>query len=238
MKRILALVAFLCAAAAGGTIACAQVVPTPTPIPGGDQTISVPTNTQSNDPQVNSAAQAANINTQINNTNLGLNSYAPGVQCASPQLAVNGFTQGLNGTGSNLNSNGVSVGLITPLGGTNRALCEKIANEILHQRTLDTQITIIQKCAELIKAGITLSAEIYPELNHACSGVQVAMQQLAPPAAATPPPPQVQIESIPPQKAHLSDFAPRMKPKTKVVYVTKYVVCPRVKSKKAPRVCA
>lgn len=235
MKRIITLFVFLGAVGALGAAASAQTVPVPAPSPGGGDTISVPTNAQSNDPQVNSQAQAGNVNTQINNTNLGLNSYAPGVQCASPQVAVNGFTQGLNGSGSNLNSNGVSIGLITPLGGTNRQLCEKIANEILHQRTLDTQITIIQKCAEMIKAGITLNPAIYPELAHACSGVQVSQQQ-APPQAA-PQAPEIHIESIPAAKMRLSDFAPRMKAKTKVVYVTKYVQCPRVRSKKASRVC-
>ncbi|MDQ6931513.1 MAG: hypothetical protein M3126_12695 [Candidatus Eremiobacteraeota bacterium] len=180
--------------------------------PAFAQTVPPASNQQTNNPQLQTSAQSANVNTQINNTNVGQNSFAPGVECGSPQIAVNGYSTGLSGTfGSGMSSNGISVGYITPVGRSNRVLCEKLAQEIVHQRQLDTQLTIIQRCVDLAKLGVVLTEAQYPELAKACSGVQLAA---APPLPAAP-------AVTPPATKRLSNFSPAQR--FKIVYGTRLV---------------
>ncbi len=158
-------------------------------------------------PLVNSSAAGTSVNTQINNTNLGMNSYAPGVQCASPQLAINSYTQGLRqgdaGFGSNSNSNGVNIGFVAPLGLRSQRACQALADEILHQRQLDTQLTMISKCGEFHKAGLVLNPVVFPELTKVCAGVTIAAVPAPSPAPVVmvpeaSPPPEPQSPNAPP----------------------------------------
>jgi hypothetical protein len=185
--------------------ASAQTTPTPAPCTGTNCNTTTVTSTSQPlqqtqvAPLVNSSAAGTSVNTQINNTNLGMNSYGPGVQCASPQLAVNTYTQGLRqsdaGFGSNSTSNGVNVGFVAPLGMRSQRACQALADEILHQRQLDTQLTMIAKCGEFHKAGLVLDSVVFPELTKVCSGVTLAV---AAAPAPTPAPVVMVPEASPP----------------------------------------
>jgi hypothetical protein len=191
-------------------------------------TMVLPSNQQTVDPQSSANAQSANVNTQINTTNLGLNSFAPGVSCAGPQLAINGYTQGLNNsvnssfvgaggtqlvntsgtTGSTgLSANGLSIGYVTPVSLKSTRECQALAHEITRQRQLDTQITLIGKCLEYQKAGVLLDPAVFPEFR-ICQAVKVAQAPPAPLVQTV-----IQRVEVPvpltPVIKHLSDFTPR-----------------------------
>lgn len=184
MKKVLSVALALGLGFAAAAPAFAQTVP-PT-------TVNAPSS--NNNGVSNPVGQ--NTNVQVNNSYSGMNSFGVGIQCATPYLAtgvydnntaVNNGTVGVgvaNNAGSN-NSTGVTMQLIVPFGGTQQSNCTALSNEIVKQRQLDTQITLIQRCADFAKAGITLDARIYPELAVACSGVKVAMT--APPATSNAP---------------------------------------------------
>jgi hypothetical protein len=203
--------------------ASAQTTPTPAPCTGTNCNTTTVTSTSQPlqqtqvAPLVNSSAAGTSVNTQINNTNLGMNSYGPGVQCASPQLAVNTYTQGLRqsdaGFGSNSTSNGVNVGFVAPLGTRSQRACQALADEILHQRQLDTQLTMIAKCGEFHKAGLVLDPVVFPELTKVCSGVTLAV---AATPAPTPAPVVMVPEASPPPDAKSAEAPVAVLPKALV----------------------
>ena len=125
-----------------------------------------------------------NTNVQVNNSYSGMNSFGVGIQCATPYVAAGvynndtsiygGGTPGVPVAPGANNTTGVTMQLVVPLGGKQQDNCTALSNEIVKQRQLDTQITLIQRCADFAKAGITLDARIFPQLASACAGVRVA----------------------------------------------------------------
>ncbi len=173
MKKFVSLAIALAMGAAVAP-ALAQTVP-PT------QNVNAPTS--SNNGVSNPVGE--NTNVQVNNSYSGMNSFGVGIQCATPYLAAGFFNNntdinggggiGVNtGVGGN-NTTGATLQVVVPIGGTQGANCTALSNEIVKQRQLDTQITLIQRCADFAKAGITLDARVYPQLASACAGVKVAM---------------------------------------------------------------
>ena len=143
-----------------------------------------------------------NTNVQVNNSYAGMNSFGVGIECATPYLAAglynnntnvnNGTVVGVqNNAGSN-NSLGGTLQFVVPVGGKQQANCTALSDEIVHQHVLDTQITLIQRCADFAKAGINLDSKIYPEIAAACAGVKVN-----PNAAQTSLVPQIQTVTVP-----------------------------------------
>lgn len=123
-----------------------------------------------------------NTNVQVNNSYAGMNSFGVGIECATPYLAAGLFNNNTTVGGgaaatSNANNNSVGATLqyVLPVGGKQQTNCTALSSEILHQHQLDTQITLIQRCADFAKAGITLDSRVYPELAAACVGVHVAV---------------------------------------------------------------
>lgn len=173
MKKFLAMVVVL-GFAAGAAPALAQTVPPGTTINSPDS---------SNNAVSNPVGQ--NTNVQVNNSYAGMNSFGIGIQCATPYLAagvynnntaVNNGTNGL-GVASNAGSNnslGGTLQFVVPVGGKQQSNCTALSDEVLRQRQLDTQITLIQRCADFAKAGISLDSKVYPELAAACVGVHIA----------------------------------------------------------------
>lgn len=139
-----------------------------------------------------------NTNVQVNNSYAGMNSFGVGIECATPYLAAgvynnntsvnNGITGVANNAGSN-NSLGGTLQFVLPVGGKQQSNCTALSDEIVHQHQLDTQITLIQRCADFAKAGINLDSRVYPEIAAACVGVRVTpgsqSTSMAPPAIQT-----------------------------------------------------
>lgn len=154
---------------------------------------TVPPTTNVNAPQSTNQGVSnpvgENTNVQVNNNYSGMNSFGVGIQCATPYLAAGVFNNNTDITGgggvnvSNAggnNTTGATLQFVIPVGGTQGSNCTALSNEIVKQRQLDTQITLIQRCAEFAKAGITLDARVYPQLASACAGVKVAMTNATP----------------------------------------------------------
>lgn len=220
MKNFLAVVAVL-VVSAGALPALAQQTPPSTTINAPDS---------SNNAVSNPVGQ--NTNVQVNNSYAGMNSFGIGIQCATPYLAagvynnntsVNNGTTNLgvaNNAGSN-NSLGGTLQFVVPVGGKQQSNCTQLSTEILHQRQLDTQITLIQRCADFAKAGITLDSKVFPELAAACVGVHVnpnaAQTSMVPsPAPTTVTVPKLVVYQEPPKKQGLCDagyHAPSMRDK-------------------------
>lgn len=187
MKKLLSMVAaagFLMSAAP----AYAQTAPT--------TTINTPQST--NNGISNPVGQ--NTNVQVNNSYAGMNSFGVGIECATPYLAaglynnntaVNDGNVGVsNGAGSN-NSTGGTLQYVVPIGGKQQANCTALSNEIVHQHQLDTQITLIQRCTDFAKAGVSLDSKVYPEIAAACAGIHIT------PTAQTSMVPQIQTVTVP-----------------------------------------
>lgn len=179
------------------------------------QTTVAPSNSQYVNPTTNQSASTQNVSTQINNENLGANSYGQGITCQAPQIALGGYgARESSGVGLPNSDTGFSVQYLTPLGASSTRSCQSLADEVLKQRKLDTQLTMIQKCADFARAGIVLDQQTYPELARACAGIRLSTS----PAASVPV--QAYPRSVSPAavrdtsmlgakaKYHLSDFSP------------------------------
>lgn len=142
-----------------------------------------PSNSLSVNPTTNQAASTANISTQINNQNLGANSYGGGISCQSPQVAVGGYgARQSSDVGLNNSDTGFSVQYLAPLGHDSNKTCSELSHEVLISHQLDNASTTIQKCTDFARAGVVLDPAVYPELAHACAGVHVtSFPQSAPP---------------------------------------------------------
>lgn len=148
---------------------------------------TVPTTTNVNAPQSSNQGVSnpvgENTNVQVNNSYSGMNSFGVGIQCATPYFAAGVYNNNTDITGGgNINTSnaggnnttGATLQFVVPVGGTQGSNCTALSNEIVKQRQLDTQITLIQRCAEFAKAGITLDAHVFPQLASVCAGVKVA----------------------------------------------------------------
>jgi hypothetical protein len=134
-----------------------------------------PNNSLSVNPTTYQNASTANVSTQINNQNLGANSYGGGVQCQSPQIALGGFgDRQTSGVGLPYSSSGITIQYLAPVGKTDGKSCRALAAEILKARKLDTNYTMIQRCTDFARSGVVLDPAVYPELARACAGVRLA----------------------------------------------------------------
>lgn len=180
-----------------------------------------PTNSLSVNPTTNQQATTANVSTQINNQNLGANSYGGGVTCQSAQIAFGGYGARQSSNVGLTNSNaGVSVEYLAPVGNNGGKACAAIAQEMLRARKLDNSFTTVEKCADFARSGVVLDPVIYPELSHACSGIRVTsaphqanpaltsnMNAAAPVTVAL-----VSKAAAPSHALHMSDFSPEHNP--------------------------
>ena len=200
MKKIVSL-AMAVAVSASIAPAVAQTVP-PT------QNVNAPQST--NNGVSNPVGE--NTNVQVNNNYTGMNSFGVGIQCATPYLAAGVFNQNTNvggggvvsSTGGN-NTTGGTLQFVVPVGGKQQSNCTALSNEIVHQRQLDTQITLIQRCADFAKAGITLDAKVYPELAAACQGVKVSASSTNAPSAPPSPGSDESAATLPKLVVYASD---------------------------------
>jgi hypothetical protein len=176
-----------------------------------------PSNTQYSSPVTNANASTSNVSTQINNNNLGANSYGPGITCQSAQVALGGFGERQSAFAGYANADtGVTVQYLTPVGQTATHSCQALANEMVKQHQLDTQFSLIQKCADFARAGIILDPQTYPELSRACAGIHItAVPSGAAPVPAYPrssynaaPNTQKTAMLAPKRINHMSDFSP------------------------------
>ncbi len=162
-----------------GVIAVALAAPAMAQQTPPTQTVNAPQS--SNNGVSNPVGQ--NTNVQVNNSYAGMNSFGVGIQCATPYLAAgvynnntnvnNGINVGASNNAGSNNSLGATVQLVVPVGGKQQSNCTALSDEIVKQRQLDTQMTLIQRCADFAKAGISLDSRVYPEVAAACGGVHV-----------------------------------------------------------------
>lgn len=143
-----------------------------------------------------------NTNVQVNNSYAGMNSFGVGIECATPYLAAGVFNNNTtvgggiaSASNANNNSLGGTLQFVVPIGGKQQSNCTALSDEIVHQHQLDTQITLIQRCADLLKAGIKVDATRYPEIAAACDGVHVSAVPAT--TAALPMTPTVQTVTVP-----------------------------------------
>lgn len=134
-------------------------------------------NTQSNSGTVNLAPMGgSNSNYQINSVSNSQHSFGPGISCPTPEIGVGAFGGNNNSYGggysNGANNYGATVMFTTPLGGEVSRACRELASEITRQRQLDTDLTMIQKCANLATSGITIDTRRFPEFE-VCSAVSV-----------------------------------------------------------------
>ncbi len=172
------LLACLIATVLVGTPAFAQSVPSTT-----STTTVNPSNSLSVNPTTNQAATTSNVSTQINNENLGANSYGGGISCQSPQIAIGGYgARQSSGVGLDNSDTGFSVQYLAPIGGDAGRTCMNLSHEVLTSHQIDNTSTTIQKCTDFARAGIMLDPRIYPDMARECAGVHVmSYPQMAPP---------------------------------------------------------
>ncbi|GAC1303444.1 MAG: hypothetical protein NVSMB21_02600 [Vulcanimicrobiaceae bacterium] len=156
---------------------------------GGGITLSPATsNANSSNANAQSNPVGQNINQQNNFNYAGQNSFAPGIQCATPYItsSVSRFDGSQSGGSGQGNYSG-GLGLVVPLGGSSSRNCLKLSDEIVIQRQLDT-------CLNIRRAGFKFDPAVYPELAKRCNGL-VVDTAMAPPQA---PPPQAAPQQISP----------------------------------------
>jgi len=134
-------------------------------------------NTQSNSGTVNLAPMGgSNSNYQINSVSNSQYQFGPGISCPTPELAFGAFggsNSAFDSDYSNGSNNyGATVMFTTPLGGDVGRACKELVQEITEQRQLDTDYTMIKKCAELAKEGIKVDTKQFPAFA-VCSAVVV-----------------------------------------------------------------
>ena len=134
-------------------------------------------NNQNNNGTVNLAPMGgSNSNYQINSVSNSQHQFGPGISCPTPELGIGvfgGANSASDGSFSNsANNYGATVMFTTPIGGDVGRYCKELAQEITRQRQLDTEVTMIQKCAEFARAGVTIDTEKFPQFA-VCSGITV-----------------------------------------------------------------
>jgi len=129
----------------------------------------------------NSAAPSAssitsggtNINYQTNNAYNNEFGFAPGVFCRTPTLFVGG-NMGNNQldaydsvaeSGNNARNYSANIGLVLPFGSATIDHCKRLSANIVRDREISTQLSMIRACASLEKEGIVVDAEKYPLLE-------------------------------------------------------------------------
>lgn len=118
-----------------------------------------------------------NSNYQINNSSATDYGFGVGIYCRGMHLSVGGFgssasSQLFNNNQSTFDDIGGAIALNIPLPSEITSNCKKLAQEIVKQRQLDTQLNLIKQCAILKKEGIEFEAEVFPEFAK-CSSVKI-----------------------------------------------------------------
>ena len=147
----------------------------------GQSTISSSSNAQNNQNNngtVNLAPMGgSNSNYQINSVSNSQYQFGPGISCPTPELGIGaygGSNSSFDSSYSNGSNNyGATVMFTTPLGGDVGKSCKDLVQEITRQRQLDTDYTMIRKCAELAREGITVDIKRFPAFE-VCSAVIVS----------------------------------------------------------------
>lgn len=174
---------------------CAPGVPqnsSPTTV-NSSANLTAPINTENRSSQENELNQEQSgllQNTQVNINSIGNYSFGAGIECATPGLSFSAF-------GSSGNFGG-TASYIVPLGGKIGRNCKELTSEILKQRQLDTNFTLIAKCIEFKKAGVSLDYVKFPEFK-ICEGVTIrAITTVQVQQVVTPPVAPVVIPQSPP----------------------------------------
>lgn len=133
-----------------------------------------------NQSENNTSSPAATVVNQDVNNNLmnlsgsGQYGYGPGIYCQGPVFAASATGSAFDGRDSGTNSFAASASIVIPLDGRAQRNCNDLAREIVNQRQLDTQLTLINQCITWAQAGVTLTEEAPEELRSACNSVNVA----------------------------------------------------------------
>lgn len=139
-----------------------------------------------------------NINQQVNNafdTSLG---FGPGVICRSPSFFVNGSYGNQNnsvnttpvpsGNFTNGNSYTATAGIVVPFGSSTITSCEQFANQIVLDRKISTELSLIRACASLQIDRLKINPEKFPLLA-TCLEPVVNLPPVTPPPAPPAPSP-------------------------------------------------
>ena len=134
-------------------------------------------NSQNNSGTVNLAPMGgSNSNYQINSVSNSQYMFGPGISCPTPELAFGAFGGSNNAYSSDYsnggNNYGATVMFTTPIGGDIAGYCKELVREIARQRQLDTEVTMIQQCAQFARAGVTIDTTQFPEFA-VCSAITV-----------------------------------------------------------------
>lgn len=118
-----------------------------------------------------------NSNYQINNSANTDFGFGIGIYCRGMHLTVGGFGSSsasrlFNNSQSTFDDLGGAIGLSIPLPSEVSSNCKKLAQEIVKQRQLDTQLNLIKQCAILKKDGITFDVAVFPEFAK-CDSVKI-----------------------------------------------------------------
>ena len=134
-------------------------------------------NNQNNSGTVNLAPMGgSNSNYQINSVSNSQHMFGPGISCPTPELGV-GVFGGANSSfdseySNGANNYGATLMFTTPLGGDIGKYCKELAREVARQRRLDTEVTMIQQCAQFAQAGVTIDTTKFPDFA-VCSAITV-----------------------------------------------------------------
>lgn len=128
--------------------------------------------------------------------------------CPTPALLFSGSSSfGHRGA----SSHSLSTALVVPLGGKAARNCTKISTQILKEQeqyllntSFNNQFQVASRCTSLLKSGVSINAEIFPELAQFCQGISLGQgggdlspepatlpEPKAPPVIVPPPPPAV-----------------------------------------------
>ena len=134
-------------------------------------------NNQSNSGTVNLAPMGgSNSNYQINSVSNSQHMFGPGISCPTPELGVGVFGGTNSAFSSDYNNGatnyGATVMFTTPLGGDVGQYCKELAREVARQRRLDTEVTMIQQCAQFARLGVTIDTTKFPDFE-VCSAITV-----------------------------------------------------------------
>ena len=157
------------------------------PVLANGQSISSSSNAQNNQNNsgtVNLAPMGgSNSNYQINSVSNSQYQFGPGISCPTPEIGIGVFGGSNSAFDSNYrngsNNYGATVMFTTPIGGDVGRHCEKLVSEITKQRQLDTEVAMINQCANLARSGVTIDPKQFPEFA-VCSAVVVGGRSAVP----------------------------------------------------------
>lgn len=129
----------------------------------------------------NSAAPSAssvttggtNVNYQTNNQWSNEIGFGPGIFCRTPSLNLGGTIGGSSNTSDNPNFGGNSnnsqnasgyVGILVPFGSSVLRDCQRLGAQIVRDRQISTELSMIRACKALEREGIKVDPLKYPLL--------------------------------------------------------------------------